>query len=233
MRRLSALLAAALVLALCAPAFAAGGFTYEHDPRLNPSAMADVVPDESAVYGFRPSETGSLKMYAGADWSDPALVEQGRQERLAYHESLRALYVLLDELLEAGKSIEETARAVSAKRNEIRLAAYDGDPEGLAAVRARNLEKYGHEDGPLPDELYAQYGSWEAVLAKAFSVNAGMDACVGLYDEYYNLYAAAGQIPGASPATGDGRTEAICLLLLFACVGGTAALQRSKRKERA
>ncbi len=233
MRRLSFLLAAFLILAPCVPAFAADGFRYAHDPRLNPSAMADVVPDESAVYGFRPSETGSLKMYADADWSDPALVEQGRQERIAYRESLRALYVLLDEMLAAGKDTEEIARTVSAKRNELRLAAYDGDPEGAAAIRARNLEKYGHEEGPLPDELYAQYGSWETVLAKAFSVNAGMDACVGLYDDYYELYAAAGQIPGDAPATGDGKTEAICLLLMLSCAGGTAAILRSKRKERA
>lgn len=35
-------------------------FRYEHDPRDNPSAMADIVEDETAIYGFRPSKTGAL-----------------------------------------------------------------------------------------------------------------------------------------------------------------------------
>ena len=229
----SALLAAALLLSLCAPALAANGFSYRHDPRLNPGAMADIVEDETSVYGFRPTDTGSLKMYADMDWSDPALVEAGRQERIAYHEGLESMYVLLDELTAAGKGIEEIAPTVSARRNELRLAAYDGDPEGMAAIRARNLEKYGHEEGPLPDELYVKYGSWETVLAKAFSVSSGMDACVGLYDDYYDLYVSVGQIPGepAAPRTGDGERETVCVLLMLGCLG-TAALLRAHRKER-
>ena len=170
-------------------------FTYEHDPRENPSAMADIVEDEQAIYGFRPSETGSLSMYASADWSDPAVVAKGRADRIAYHESIEGMYVLLNQLISEGKDVETIARAVSAKRNELRLAAYDGDPEGLAAVKERNLAQYGHEEGPLPDELYAKYGSWETVITKSFSVNSGMDACLGLYDDYYDLYVTVGQIP--------------------------------------
>ncbi|MBO4323152.1 MAG: hypothetical protein J5836_00675 [Clostridia bacterium] len=104
------------------------------------------------------------------------------------------MYSLLDELTAEGKTTEEIAREISAKRNEIRLAAYANDPEGLEKLKARNLEKYGHEEGPLPDELYAQYGSWEKVIEKAFSANSGMDACLGLYDDYYELYVAVGQI---------------------------------------
>ena len=189
--------ALALLLALCLSfsAFAANGFRYLHDPRENPAAMRDIVEDENAVYGFRPSATGSLKMYADADWSDPALVEQGRADRIAYHESIRSMYDMLREMQDRGCGTEEIARAVSERRNEIRLEAYADDPEGLAALKARNLEKYGHEEGPLPDELYAKYGSWDAVLEKAFSPNAGMDACLGLYDDYYFLYAAMGDVP--------------------------------------
>ena len=169
-------------------------FKYEHDPRENTSAMADIVEDENAIYGFRPSETGSLAMYANEDWSDPEMVEKGRQERIAYHKSLESMYDILNDMSAQGKSLEEIARAVSTRRNEIRLEAYNDDPEGVAAVKARNLTKYGHEEGPLPDELYAQYGSWEIVISKAFSANSGMDACLGLYDEYYQLYVASGQI---------------------------------------
>ncbi len=168
-------------------------FLYEHDPALNPTAMADIVRDDSAVYGYRPSETGSLRQYAPADWSDPETVEKGRLDRIAYHESLSAMYARLDELQAEGRDIEDIARTLSRMRNELRLAAHEGDPEGLATVKARNLETYGHEEGPLPEELYEKYGSWEAVLEKAFTLNAGMDACLGLYDEYYPLYVLAGQ----------------------------------------
>ena len=171
---------------------------YRHDPAANESAMKDIIADNEAVYGFRPSKSGSLKQYADADWTDPAVVESGRQDRIAYHKSLEAMYDIVDRMRSEGKTVEEIARTVSAKRNELRLAAYADDPEGLAAVKARNLEKYGHEEGPLADELYKQYGSWETVLAKAFSANLGMDACLGLYDDYYPLYVLLGQ---AEPVT--------------------------------
>ena len=46
----------------------------------------------------------------------------------------------------------------------------------------------------MPDELYEQYGSWETVLEKSFCANAGMDACLGLYDDYYAVYVALGQV---------------------------------------
>ncbi len=180
-------------------------FSYEHDPRLNPSAMEDIITDPTAVYGFAPSPDGSLSAYTAFDWTDEELVngEDGRLARIAYHESIGEMYILLDDMKAEGCTAEEIARAVSTKRNLIRLASYVGDPEGLEAAKARNLEKYGHEEGPLPDELYEQYGSWEEVIWKAFSANPGMDACLGLYDEYYPLYVASGKIDDErqTPAT--------------------------------
>jgi hypothetical protein len=89
---------------------------------------------------------------------------------------------------EKGATIEEMARAVSKERNRLRIASYDGDPEGLADAKKSNLETYGHEDGPTPDDLFEKYGSWTTVMQKAFSPNMGMDACCGLYDECYWLY---------------------------------------------
>ena len=191
---LSVITALVLIMSVVLFACSEKKFKYEHDPRKNPSAMADIIEDENAVYGFRPSESGSLAMYANEDWSNPEVVEKGRQERIAYHKSLESMYVMLNEMKNDGKDIETIARAVSAKRNELRLDAYKDDPEGLEALKQRNLKKYGHEEGPLPDELYAQYGSWEIVISKAFSTNSGMDACLGLYDDYYELYVASGQI---------------------------------------
>ena len=93
-----------------------------------------------------------------------------------------------------GATMEDMARAVSEERNRLRLAAYENDPEGLAEVKASNLKTYGHEEGPLPEELYEKYGSWTTVLQKSFSTNMGMDACCGLYDEYYWLYIELGYV---------------------------------------
>ena len=192
---IAVLLALVLIASAGVLSYAADGFRYTHDPLENPSAVKDIIADENAVYGYRPSDTGSLKIYADADWSDPDIVASGRTERVAYHKSIESMYDILREMREHGKNVEEIARAVSTRRNAIRLEAYVGDPEGLAEVKARNLEKYGHEEGPLPEELYEKYGSWERVIEKAFSTNAGMDACLGLYDDYYFLYVAQGDVP--------------------------------------
>ena len=49
-------------------------------------------------------------------------------------------------------------------------------------------DQYGDENGPTVESLYEKYGSWQAVLEKALGTNAGMDACLGFYDEYYDMY---------------------------------------------
>ena len=225
-KKMSSILLVSLILLsmFCVSTFAANGFTYKHDPSQNAYAMQDIVADETAIYGFKPNDTGSLKAYAEADWSDPDVVAKGRQERIAYHESIESMYDILEEMTAAGKSVEEIARAVSAKRNEIRLASYDNDPEGLATIKARNLEKYGHEEGPLPDELYEQYGSWKTVLVKAFSVNAGMDACLGLYDDYYDVYVALGQVETShqTPEKSSRNVIIIVVIVIFAVCLGSA-----------
>ena len=173
----------------------AGGFAYIHDPRENPEAMKDIIENSDAVYGFSPDPaSGRLGNYAGYDWTDPVFVAKAQEDRRAYHESLESMTEILYRMREEGASIEEMARAVSAERNRLRLVAYADDPEGLAATKESNLKTYGHEDGPTPDELYEKYGSWEMVLTKSFSANSGMDACLGLYDDYYDLYVAVGQV---------------------------------------
>ena len=170
-------------------------FAYTHDPRENPEAMKDIVEDPAAVYGFSPDpESTRLGAFADYDWTDPAFVARAQEERRAYHESMDSMTDILYRMRDEGASIEEMARAVSEERNRLRLAAYDDDPEGLAEVKRSNLETYGHEEGPTPDELFEKYGSWTAVIQKAFSTNMGMDACCGLYDEYYWLYVELGSV---------------------------------------
>ena len=170
-------------------------FAYEHDPRENPGAMADIVENPDAVYGFSPDpESTRLGVYAEYDWTDPEFVAEAQKERRAYHESMDSMTDIIYKMREEGASVEEIARAVSEERNRLRLAAHENDPEGLAAVKESNLETYGHEEGPTPDELFKKYGSWTTVLQKAFSSNMGMDACCGLYDEYYWLYIELGYV---------------------------------------
>ena len=171
-------------------------FVYEHDPRENPEAMADIIENPNAVYGFSPDpESTRLGTFAEYDWTDPVFVAGAKEERKAYHDSMESMMDILCAMRDEGASMEEMARAVSAERNRIRLASYEGDPEGLAKIKESNLKTYGHEEGPTPDQLYEQYGSWQVVLQKAFSSNMGMDACCGLYDEYYPLYIELGYIP--------------------------------------
>ena len=164
-------------------------FFYVHDPRVNPEAMKDIVENPKAVYGFSPDpESVRLGTYAQYDWTDPDFVKNAKAEHIAYHESLDSMTDILYKMRDEDASTEEMARAVSAERNRLRLAAYADDPDKLAEVKKSNLETYGHEDGPTADEMYEKYGSWETVIQKSFSPNLGMDVCCGLYDEYYPLY---------------------------------------------
>ena len=184
------------------------GFTYEHDPRDNPNAMKDIVVNPDAVYGFSPSpDSTRLGEYADAlDWTDPDQVAEARVQRQAYHDSMSELYRMIEDMLLEGKDVETIARAVSKRRNELRLEAYADDPEGLARVKSSNLETYGDEMGPSADSLYEKYGSWQIVLEKALGTNPGMDACLGFYDEYYDIYdIEAG--PAAAEPVSEPRVE--------------------------
>ena len=170
-------------------------FVYGHDPRENPAAMEDIVENPDAVYGFSPNpESQRLGSFAEYDWTDPEVVAEAQKERREYHESMDTMTDILYRMRDEGASMEEMARAVSEERNRLRLESYKDDPKGLAEVRESNLKTYGHEEGPTPDQLYEKYGSWTVVLQKAFSPNMGMDACCGLYDEYYWLYIELGYV---------------------------------------
>ncbi len=164
-------------------------FTYVHNPLYSASVLADAEYDENAYYGFKPNSTGSLSSYAKYDWTIEKDVLEYKEARIKYiEENDKKIKDLELELRAQNKTIEEIARACSSLRNQVRLDQYKNDPEGLATLKERNLSKYGHEEGPLPDELFVKYGSWEAVLKKCYSTNMGMDACCGVYDKYFYMY---------------------------------------------
>ena len=119
------------------------GFTYIHDPRDSAEAMADIVENPKAVYGFSPDpQSTRLGSYAEYDWTDPQFVEEAKEDRRAYHESMDAMTDILYRMREEGASMEEMARAVSEERNRLRLLSYQYDPEGLAAVKESNTGYY-------------------------------------------------------------------------------------------
>ena len=162
---------------------------YEHDPMDNPKAAKDIVVNPDAVYGYSPSpESERLKDFVDYDWSDQAVVDEMKAQREAYHESIQELYDMISSMKAAGNTAEEIARAVSTRRNEIRLESYKDDPEGLEKVKQSNLDTYGNENGGTPDYFYEKYGSWERVIESSLSANPGADACLGLYDKYYDTY---------------------------------------------
>ncbi|MBQ1567256.1 MAG: hypothetical protein IIZ80_05125, partial [Erysipelotrichaceae bacterium] len=111
--------------------------------------------------------------------------------------SMESMIDILYSLREEGASTEEMARAVSAERNRLRLAANSDDPQKLAKIKQSNLETYGQEEGPTADQLFEKYGSWAIVIQKAFSPNLGMDVICGLYDDYYSLYIELGLVDAA------------------------------------
>lgn len=191
------------LVAFTVSSYAAG--YYVHDPMDNPKAAADIIVDPNAVYGYAPNpDSPRLGAFADYDWSDEAFVAQMRQEREDYHASVHELYQMKADMEAEGKSVEEIARAVSTRRNEIRMEGYKDDPEGLEKLKESNLATFGNENGGTPEYFYEKYGSWETVIEKAFSTNAGADAILGLYDEYYYTYFIDGddsQIPSTEPVT--------------------------------
>lgn len=215
---------------------------YIHDPMDNPKAAADIVVDPDAVYGYAPNpDSPRLGVYASYDWSDEAFVAEMRQEREEYHDSIHELYQMKEDMEAQGKSIEEIARAISTRRNEIRMEAYKDDPEGLEKLKESNLKTFGNENGGTPDYFYEKYGSWEMVIEKAFATNAGADAVLGLYDKYYYTYfidiatpdeSATPDQSMISPETGDPSVMLICLMLVMAVVAAISitALKNDHKK---
>ena len=160
-RRIMAAFIAMAMLCMAGLPALADTCQYQHDPNKNATAMRDVVVNPDAVYGFSPDpESTRLGEYASYDWTDPEFVARAKADREAYHQSLYTMYDMLYEMRDAGSSIEEMARAVSAERNRLRLASYANDPEGLEKAKKSNLETYGREEGPTADQLFEKYGSW-------------------------------------------------------------------------
>ena len=189
-------------------AFAASAYaacSYTHDPMQNPKAAADIIVDPDAVYGYAPNpDSVRLGAFAKYDWSDAAFVAQMKQEREAYHESIHELYQTKADMEAQGNlwkrsPVRSATAAMRCGSKPTRTI-----PTGLATLKESNLQKYGNENGGTPEYYYEKTGSWEAVIEKAFSTNAGADAMLGLYDKYYDTYYIIDD-SDPKPESGSGR----------------------------
>ena len=137
-----------------------------HRVQNNATAMADIIEDKNAVYGFRPSSTGNYAEYASLDWSDKAVIHSILDERQAFYDKFEPAFRRLLEMLLDVNTTEEIVRELN------------------TLCVTENIY-----DSELPvDDLYDEYGTWEAVLVQLMDVHPGLDACIGLYDKNYCIY---------------------------------------------
>ena len=66
---------------------------------------------------------------------------------------------------------------------------YSNYLKGLDKVQyEKALRSVSYEDGLRFEDALKKYGSFEKIIEGVMGANPGMDACCGLYDEYFHLY---------------------------------------------
>ena len=159
---------------------------YRHNPSDNPKVLKDAYEDPTAVYGYRPREDGSLAAFADGDWSDPAYVERARQDRIAYHERNEVdVTRIVSEMRDQGGTNEQIARAVSEYRNQSRLSSYMDDSGNVTDPSGYN-QALSHCKSY--EDLIKGGKTDKEIIESATRGNPAMDACTGLYDDYYDTY---------------------------------------------
>jgi len=167
------------------------GFTYKQNPMDNPKSAKDILKNPNAVYGYSPNPLSErIGRFAEFDWTDKDIVARAREARLQYHKDNESMYNIVKGMQQNGLTVEEIARAANQQRNVNRLQSYidTGNMSGYEKAVESNMRIFHNKFGMTADQAFAKYGSWDIVLAKAMSANAGMDACCGLYDDFYYLY---------------------------------------------
>ena len=171
--------------------------SFKNNPADNPKVLKDAIVDPNAIYGFRPSEDGSLAKFAKARWDNPISVAKYRADRIDYHvrneEVIKQMY---KDMTADGRATEEIAMAVNEFRNQSRINAYldsngnvkAGKEEGYAAALRRKEENsYERLIAGTRDEtgkIIKPPKTPEEIIISAMRGNPGMDACTGLTDLY-------------------------------------------------
>jgi hypothetical protein len=158
-------------------------FAYKNNPMDDPKAAKDIVENPNAVYGYSPNpQSEKIGKFAEFDWANEDVVSRAREVRLQYHNNNESIYNLVQEMQHTGASLEEIARAANQQRNLNRLQIYidAGNMNGYEKAVESNIKNFQNKLGMTAAQAYEKYGSWDIVLEKAMSANAGMDACCGL-----------------------------------------------------
>ncbi|SUA91054.1 Uncharacterised protein [Pandoraea pulmonicola] len=99
--------------------------------------------------------------------------------RIAYEADSRSLSNTVDKMRVSGSSEEAVARWAVDERNALKLQYRDiSPPEFVAAVEARNVEKYGNKLGPTVEQLRQKGLSWTEI-ANAAARPGGQDLGFG------------------------------------------------------
>ena len=170
-------------------------FKYKNNPMDNPKAAKDIIENSDAIYGFSPNpDSDRIGKFAEYDWTNEEVVANAKEARLQYHKDNESIYKIVEKMKNEGASIEDIARVANEQRNRNRLQSYidRGNISGYEKAVESNMKNFQNELGMTAEQAYEKYGLWEIVLEKAMSANAGMDACCGLYDDFYHLYGKGG-----------------------------------------
>jgi hypothetical protein len=94
--------------------------------------------------------------------------------RLQYHAEVVALAAKRDEMVTAGATPEEIARALHKARRDLGVKYKNVTPEPLRSqIYQRNLDKYGDQLGPTIDYLRQSGKSWEQIIESALRTGGG------------------------------------------------------------
>ncbi|MBD5137270.1 MAG: hypothetical protein HDT39_15175 [Lachnospiraceae bacterium] len=165
-------------------------FKYKHNPSDNPKVLEDAMEDSSAVYGYRPNDTGSIKSFANDDWSSEELVNSYKENRIKYHQKNDINIEIANTMRAEGKTDSEIARVLVERRNSNRLASYIDEDGNITDIDLYNQAlEHCKTYEQLKEGTATRKGKTDLeIIESSTRGNPGMDACCGLYDIYYDTY---------------------------------------------
>ena len=164
-------------------------FKYQHNPSDNPKVLQNAIEDPNTVYGYRPRSDGSLASFATSkyNWDDPVEVAKYRKMRIAYHmKNEGGAQLIVSKMTKKGATKEEIARAVCDFRNQSRINAYIDENGNIFDVNGYRNALHRAEVRSYDNLIKRK--TPEEIIKSATKGDPAMDACCGLYDEYYHTY---------------------------------------------
>ncbi|MFE7567558.1 hypothetical protein ACFU76_11400 [Streptomyces sp. NPDC057539] len=179
-RRLSVLLLLTVLATLSAALFSAPAALAAGAPphALRATVASMAAPDNAPA--FAPC-TSKDPVVCRIREMTPEEREQAREVRIQYHHLLDRMRQVADGMRAEGASDEDIARVMVDMRNDAKDITRAGmSPEAIRLLEERNMKKYGNPLGPTADQLYAKYGSWQAVIEASTRTSPEVDRELGL-----------------------------------------------------